>query len=148
MCVTPAFAEERSDGYFEFVAGQERMSSNGSFVFDFRVNLLSDEFTANGSSLTVVTQAWVSNTDVFADNRIPDGSVSFTVKLCKKTIVGGVTVGSYTAYANGVRGGLTFNNIEQGATYYLQLTAESGFEHTMNILMVKGRFLRLHLINV
>lgn len=117
-----AFASDKSNsdqsGYITFDSEDERMASNGKFTFEFCYNLKSDRFRANGTSIRIDTSAYIYNRDTKQTST--DSSKKFHLALYHDGIFD-TYVGGYYGYADGVYGGLTFNNLEAGDKYYFVL---------------------------
>lgn len=108
----------RSHDYFAFVSGDSKMQSDGSFTFYMRNYIHSEYFTANSSSVTIYTCANIYKESTYSS--YTDPNVSFTLRF----YANGSLSGSYTGYADGIYGGLTFN-VNQYDSCYFTITVNS-----------------------
>ena len=99
-----------------FLEDDNRIYSNGYFEFTIRWGVTSDTFTANSSSITIQTCAWIY--DSYDHSTYNDSSKRFQLTLYKAN---GTYIGSYIGYANSVYGGLSFS-VTNGASYYFKIS--------------------------
>ena len=128
-----AFATGASDPdeYIEFVPGEARMSSDGSFTFNIRQYVTSGAFIANSSSIQINTRAYISR----GGSTYTDSSVSFILTLYNSS---GSEVGSYRGYADGVYGGRSFS-VTSGQRYYFRITVNTSSLGSSEYLNGSGR---------
>lgn len=123
-----AFATNDSEvpgdsGYITFTTPTTRMESNGDFTFKFCYALTSDSFRANSTSITIETEAYIYHRET--QEITTDSSKKFHLILYHDGILD-KAVGGYYGYADGIYGGLTFNNLKKGDKYYFILYPDDG----------------------
>ena len=100
-----------------FAAGDNTMSSNGTFNFNTRHYVTYLPFTANSSSIWVQTSCRVYNTAT--KEYITTDRLYFDIDLYKAGT--NEKVGGYRGYADGVTSGSYFN-VTNGGRYYIKFT--------------------------
>lgn len=98
-------------------AGDNTMSSNGTFNFNTRHYVTYLPFTANSSSIWIQTSCTVYNTAT--KQHITTDRLYFDIDLYKAGT--NEKVGGYRGYADGVTGGSYFN-VTNGGRYYIKFT--------------------------
>jgi hypothetical protein len=124
LFVTPAFASEQDsdDEYIRFEPSLSRMASDGSFTFSLRNHLFSDEFVANGSTVTVQTSGHLMARGV----EYYGTEETYYVGLRCTSLLSYGLVGTYVAVADGSYVGLKFD-VVAGRTYELEIYPASTF---------------------
>ena len=120
-----------NSGYIHFspetsIGEPSRLNPDGSFTFYFNYAVTSDRFKVTSTSIRIDTCAWLSS--VYGISY--DSTRAFTLTLYKALIIGSTVVGSYTGYADGIYGGLTFNGLSTSDTYFFVLGADPNFHLT------------------
>lgn len=131
FCIAVSATGSDSENYIRFVESDpdSRMKSNGDFTFEFSFSCPSQEFTADGTSITICTSAKVTS-PLWGNDEERTSDDLFTLTLYKKSGIFNTEVGKYTGAADGVYGGKKFTNITKGATYYFQLDpVDSNFQN-------------------
>lgn len=98
-------------------AGDNTMSSNGTFTFNTRHYVTYLPFTANSSSIWIQTGCRVYNTAT--KEYITTDRLYFDIDLYKAGT--NEKIGGYRGYADGITGGCYFN-VTNGGRYYIKFT--------------------------
>lgn len=124
-CLVGVSAAELSpnvfDSYIQFYNSNQRMESDGSFIFEFNYRVVSDRFTANSTSIRIDTCCVVCMWDGTGDE-FTDSNEKFKVTLYHDGFFFDSAVGHYIGKADNIYGGKTFTDIKKGDKYYFEIT--------------------------
>ncbi len=133
---TISYADQNGD-YFEFTTPDQRMNPNGTFYFETRLQVFSDYFTIDNSTVTIYTHAHLYN--VWNETSYLDSSVKYRITLFNSTT--GTAVGRVVAACDNVGVTVEFKNVSTLGAYYLIIAPEDPgyFTRTSEQIVGYGR---------
>lgn len=137
-----------NSGYIRFspdtsVGEPSRLNPDGSFTFTFNYAVTSDRFKVTSSTIRIDTCAHLLSAYGWT---LYDSTKAFTLTLYKAHIIGATIVGSYTGYADGIYGGLTFTGLSTSDTYFFVLGADPNFHLSMYQFEGYGNVSNMYLV--
>ena len=132
LCV-PLSTSAASADYFTLAQVEDRMTSDGIFVFNFTDSYTSETFTAKDNRIWIQTGETIFDTE-YASERV-DSSFYFTLEVFNAST--GQRVNGYIGYADGIIGGAYFSVIS-GEQYYIRMVAH-GILYDNEVLLGSGR---------
>lgn len=111
-----SFANDDTIDYFEFVKSDSRMASNGDFTFDVRIELQSDKFIPQSSTITLSANAVIYDTAI--SSPVIDPSVEYVIGVYRSGIIS-KRVAMLTGYADGGTYEITITGLDTSKKYFL-----------------------------